>query len=81
MLSSAAQAVISSITLGPCLAHHIDAAARHRTHEPFALELGKRLTHRRAADPEVRRELPLIEPDVRARAIQVHAVISSFNAA
>ena len=64
MLSSAAQAVIISITSLLGLAHHIDAAARHRAHEAFALELRHRLAHRRAADAEILRELALVEPDV-----------------
>ena len=64
MLSSAAQAVIISITSRLGLAHHIDAAARHRAHEALALELRHRLAHRRAADAEVLRELALVEPDV-----------------
>ena len=46
------------------LAHHIDAAARHRAHEALALELRHRLAHRRAADAEILRELALVEPDV-----------------
>ena len=54
------------------LAHHIDAAARHRAHEAFALELRHRLTHRRAADAEVVRQLALVKADVVAAAIDVH---------
>ena len=57
---------------GPGLAHDIDAAARHRAHEAFALELRHRLAHRRAADAEILRELALVEADVLAAAIDVH---------
>src|SRR5262249_60611153 len=62
MLSSAAQAVneLDHFLLG--LAHHVDAAARHRAHEPFALELRHRFAHRRAADAGVLGELPLVQP-------------------
>ena len=54
------------------LTHHIDAAARHRTHEALALELGHGLAHWRAANAELLSELPLVEPDVIAVAIDVH---------
>ena len=54
------------------LAHHIDAAARHRAHETLALELRHRLADRRAADAEILRQLALVEPDVAAAAIDVH---------
>src|SRR5262249_614240 len=44
------------------LAHDVDAAARHRAHEPLAFELRHRLAHRRAADAEIARELAVVEP-------------------
>ncbi len=72
MLSSAAQAVISSITSRLVLAHHVDAAPRLGAHEALALELRHRLAHRRAADAEIGREPPLVEPDLGAAAIDVH---------
>ena len=53
------------------LAYDIDAAAGHRTHEAFALELHHRFAHRRARDAEILRELALVEPDVGARAIDI----------
>ena len=55
------------------LAHHIDAAARHRAHEALALELRHRLAHRRAADAEILRELALVEPDLAAAARRCRA--------
>jgi hypothetical protein len=53
------------------LAHHIDPAPRHRADETFALELGHRLAHRRAADPEIGRELALVEPHLAALVIDI----------
>src|SRR6185503_12035990 len=58
--------------LGLGLAHHIDAAPRHRPHKAFALELRHRLPHRRAADAEVLRELAFVETDILPAAIHVH---------
>ena len=58
--------------LAPGLAHHIDAAARHRAHEALALELRHGLAHRRAADAEILRQPALVEPDVGAAAVDVH---------
>ena len=56
----------------PGLAHHIDAAARHRADKAFALELRHRLAHRRAADTEILRQAALVEPDLGAAAIDIH---------
>src|SRR5262249_14201905 len=49
-----------------------DAAARHRSHETFALELRHCLAHRRTADAEVLREFAFVQPDVVAAAIDIH---------
>ena len=54
------------------LAHHVDAAPRHRAHETLALELRHGLAHRRAADAELVRQPALVEPDLGAAAIDVH---------
>src|SRR5215813_973249 len=53
------------------LAHYVDAAARHRPHEAFALKLRHRLAHRCAADAEVLRQPALVEPHFGALAIDV----------
>jgi len=71
MLSSAAHSDhVDHLALG--LAHHINAAARHRPHKAFAFELRHRLTHWRSADAEIARELALVEPDVGAAAVDIH---------
>src|SRR5262249_45012853 len=53
------------------LAHHVDAAARHRPHEAFALKLRHRLTYWCAADSEVLRQPALVEPHFGTLAIDV----------
>src|SRR5262249_28448610 len=54
------------------LAHDVDAAARHRAHKTFALELGHGFAHRRAANAEILRQLALVKADVIAAAVDVH---------
>ena len=48
------------------LAHHDQAAARHRADEAFLLQHRQRLADRRAAHAEVLRELALVQPDLAA---------------
>src|SRR5262245_20416530 len=54
------------------LADDVNSAARHRAYKAFALELSHGFAHRRAADPEIQSEPPLVEPDIGAAAIDVH---------
>ncbi len=58
--------------LAPGLAHHIDAAPRHRAHETLALELRHGLAHRRPADAELMRQAALVEPDLGTAPVNVH---------
>jgi hypothetical protein len=61
---------LDDLALG--LAHHIDAAPRHRADETLALELRHGLAHRRPADAELVRQAALVEPDLGAASVNVH---------